>query len=874
MQAMEKSLTFVLLFATAFSQFPAHVFAQTPEEPCVYDTDFNQRCLQEDGSILVIPNPFFEARDAFRAKASTLAFSASWNGTPLASVTSLPIDTDGTLSISYVPQPQPISIWGRSAVFADVLASSTLMVSVFEGELGSSTLVAVQAASHDSETQLPVRFNQAGKYVVALTANFPDSEEGSVPGLTADMLCVGTEGDICATPSFPFDTFRSFVEKGKEQEGGAAGVGEFAPPILGLLEIEVIEGAVTGASNVLFIPGFTASRLYTKEADGDERRLWEPLESSDVRDLALLPDGTSPLTVYTRDIVDSILGLPFGFTVHKKFMEYLDGLKTEGKIADWKGYPYDWRYDVFDVVDNGALKEDGSRQYLEVVVEELAASSENGKVAIVAHSNGGLVAKALMVRLQEEGKAHLVDKLILIASPQAGTPKGLFSLMHGRDKLLNFIIPAPVLRATITTLPGAYAFAPSNAYFEEGPVPLATFLAGGKTDGFITRFGTTLDSASETRSLALNDPVSRPVPSYSDTGTPLQLSLALVQKMEATHAVLDAWIAPLGVEVHEIAGWGQPTITSASYYTINGPCPESPLFCMRPVIEYGPRTSSDGDDTVISSSALLQGKGKYFNLSKLNEDFDENRKHLNITESEFIHEYIGNVLGLETSYDQTLFAEGKPAVFAPTTIVGIHSPAVLLATDSSGNETGIFANSTSDFMYVKEEIPGSSVQLGGEGKYLVLPKTGAYSLAVEGTGSGTFGLTFSNEDGQVFKEFTGLPVSSSTEATVSLSGTSVGQLSLDVDGDGKVDAKVSDKLTRKDAIAICKKEVGRIPTLFVRLYLALVISNIELQGKDNKKFQNYITEIRKYVQAQIKAIPPQRAAAIATCINALENSKK
>ncbi|MES2994557.1 MAG: hypothetical protein V4681_00775 [Patescibacteria group bacterium] len=871
---MKKSLTSILVLATIFGQVPAQVFAQTPEEPCVYDADFNQRCLQDDGSILEIPNPFFEAREALRARASTLALSASWNGTGVASVTSLPIDTDGTLSVSYVPHPQSITIWGRSAVFADVLASSTLMASVFEGELGSSTLVAVQAASHDSETQLPLHFARAGKYVIALTANFPDSEEGSVPGFTADALCVGAEGDICATPSFPFDTFRSFVEKGKEQEGSATGVGDFTPPILGLLEIEVSEGVVTGASNVLFIPGFTASRLYTKEAGGDERRLWEPNGSDDVRDLALLPNGTSPLAVYTRDIVDSILGLPFGFTVHKKFMEYLGGLKTEGKIVDWKGYPYDWRYDVFDVVDNGALKEDGSREYLETVVEGLAASSKNGKVAIVAHSNGGLVAKALLVRLQAEGKMHLVDKLILIASPQAGTPKGLFSLMHGRDKLLNYIIPAPVLRATITTLPGAYALAPSNAYFEEGPMPLARFLAGGKTDGFVTRFGATLDSAAEARSFELNDPVSRPVPSVNDTGTPLPLSSALVEKMETTHAILDAWSAPTGVEVYEIAGWGQPTITSASYYTINGPCPESPLFCTRPVIEYGPRISSDGDETVMSSSALLQGKGKYFNLSKLNEDFDQNRKHLNITESEFTHEYIGNVLGLETSYDQTLFAEGKPTVFAPITIVGIHSPAVLLAKDSSGNETGIFANPASDLMYVKEEIPGSSVQLGGEGKYLVLPKTGAYSLAIEGTGSGTFDLTFSNENGQMFKEFKGLPVSSSTEATLSLSGTNVGQLSLDVDGDGQVDAKVNDKLTRKDAIAICKKEIGRVPTIFIRLYLALVISNIELQGKDDKKFLNYITEIRKYVQAQIKAIPSQRAAGIATCINALENSKK
>ncbi len=872
---MKKSLTLVLILATVFSQFPAHAFAQTPEEPCVYDADFNQHCLQDDGSTLVIPNPFFEGREHVREAATLFEVTAAWNEVPLHTDVPRQLQTgvDGNLTWSYTVHPvDPFAPYsGHVVPFNPIFESATLTLDVFRGELGASTRIASTPVPHGETPDLAMRFDAPGKYVITLSATYERTDDGTVPGLTAADLCAGTQGELCPVASFPLEPFRSFIEYGKENEDSAPQL----PVMYDILEIEVVEGVVSGASNVLFIPGFTASRLYAKEVDGDERRLWEPNGSDDVRDLALLPDGTSPLTVYTRDIVDSILGLPFGFAVHKKFMEYLDGLKTEGKIADWKGYPYDWRYDVFDVVDNGALKENGSREYLEAVVEELAASSQNGKVAIVAHSNGGLVAKALMVRLEEEGKAHLVDKVILIASPQAGTPKGLFSLLHGRDKLLNFIVPAPVLRATITTLPGAYALAPSSAYFEEGPMPLASFVAGGKTDGFVTRFGTTLDSASETRSFELNDPVSRPVPSASDTGTPLPLSPVLVQKTEATHAVLDAWTAPTGVEVHEIAGWGQPTITSASYSTINGPCPENPLFCTRPVIEYGPRILNDGDETVVTSSALLQGKGKYFDLAALaaRPTGKENRKHLDITESPFIHSYIGNLFGFEEPQEENLFFSQKPTTDTGSTLIGVHSPAILSAKDPTGNETGIFSIPGSDLMYVKEEISGSSVQLGGEGKYLVLPKTGTYDLAIEGTGGGTFGLTFSNESGQIFKEFKNLPVSSSTEATISLSDTDIGQLLLDVDGDGTVDAKIADKLTRKDAIGICKKEIGRVPTIFARLYLGLVIRNIELQGRNNAKFQKWVSKIRKYVQAHVKTIPPERAAAIATCINALENSK-
>jgi hypothetical protein len=328
--------------------------------------------------------------------------------------------------------------------------------------------------------------------------------------------------------------------------------------------------------------------------------------------------------------------------------------------------------------------------------------------------------------------------------------------------------------------------------------------------------------------------------------------------------------------VHEIAGWGQPTVRGSSYYTATEPCLLISLFCTRQVIEYRPLISNDGDDTVMSKSALLQNEGTYFDLAALavRPTDKENRKHVNITESKFLHEYIANLLGLGDSVDANLFSLQKPNSNSGETTIGIHSPAIIHAIDSEGKVTGIYLHPTSDLMYAREEIPGSSVELGGEGKYLILPKEGNYNLNIQGIGSGIFGVTFADEDGNIYKEFKNLPISTSTKATIALNDESVGQLSLDINGDGKVEARITDKLSRKDAIGICKKEIGLVRTLFVKIYLLFVLTNIESQGKENARFQKFINELKSYVQTQMSSIPSERAVAIATCISALENSKK
>ena len=140
-------------------------------------------------------------------------------------------------------------------------------------------------------------------------------------------------------------------------------------------------------SSVVFIPGLEASRLYIK-GDIYEDQLWEPNRHQDVQDLYLDQNGQSiKPNIYTSDIIDEINYSPIGQSnIYKSFIKMMKGLKTDGTIANWKALPYDWRFDLPEVVANANMLAE---------IETMAITSNTGKVTIIAHSNGGLVAKEL-----------------------------------------------------------------------------------------------------------------------------------------------------------------------------------------------------------------------------------------------------------------------------------------------------------------------------------------------------------------------------------------------------------------------------------------------------------------------------------------------
>lgn len=542
---------------------------------------------------------------------------------------------------------------------------------------------------------------------------------------------------------------------------------------------------------VLFLPGFGASRLYTESG----RQLWEPNGTDDFEDLAFKASPAAPLTVYVGDVIDqispeNIANLKFDH-VHTAFLGWLEDLKASGQISAYQAYSYDWRYDVFDVIDDGTLRQDGSRDYLTDVVVTL---EESGPVTIIAHSNGGLLAKALMVRLAELGEEDLVDRIIFIGVPQIGTPQAMLGLLHGDEIAKPFYTPTGVARTAAVTMPGAYALLPSETYFDNPHSVLAFFDEGVATDPYRALFGEEVTDL--VTALAFWQDNSRGIPSEHDEETPYPLSASLLEKAQVTHGILDAWTAPASTDVYAIAGWGNDTASGAAYYT------ECTLFVVCSIDYDRERLDVvDGDNTVLAPSALYMGSGVYFDLFELQDDFGEEGKHQNLTESVYIHQYLENLLDFGTIYEQILFTLTEPSTDKfpeekKTKTLSVHSPVILSVTDPEGNQSGIFPLEGTDIYYILEDIPDSSVTITGEDKYVSVPSDDEYEVTITGIGSGTFTFQVEEYDDEELisdSSITDIPVTDETIASLTISDQEevASPLELDKDGDGAPEVTVA-----------------------------------------------------------------------------------
>jgi pimeloyl-ACP methyl ester carboxylesterase len=383
-----------------------------------------------------------------------------------------------------------------------------------------------------------------------------------------------------------------------------------------------------GISNILFLPGIQASRLYT-EIDGEEEKIWEPGGDSDISLLRMSDTGESIEEVYTKDVLDEKGGVALGGNIYKGFLEYLEELDGpfEGPVVE--SFPYDWRYDVFDIVENGTKVSNNLVKKPTDTIAFLAGSSPTKKVTIIAHSNGGLLAKAIMLKLEEEGRANLVDKVIFVASPHIGTPKGIAALLHGYDqKLLRGLLASDKrIRDVMKNMPGVYGLLPSESYIDSLSEPLISFDDSSSTKIYRDSYGFTISNTDEYENFL------KGTEGRSDAGDAVnEISSAnsdmLSDALEEHRTKLDDWSAPSGVEVFNIVGTGLPTPKSIEYKEFDGLRCYVGYQCVRekeiePVIHF----TRYGDETVVSKSAKASNN-LYMDV------FAMRVTHANITESE------------------------------------------------------------------------------------------------------------------------------------------------------------------------------------------------------------------------------------------------
>lgn len=572
-------------------------------------------------------------------------------------------------------------------------------------------------------------------------------------------------------------------------------------------------------SNVLFLPGLESSRLYKQKSVLGlpvEDQLWEPNVNSDVEDLYLNTNGTSKnLGIYTRDVIKEsntpISTGAAGQNIYKSFSDTMDKLVTHKKIKQWQAFPYDWRQSPDDVVITPQNIGDGNTASLISVLQSLVDSSNDGKVTIIAHSNGGLVAKALLKKLQDDkiaGRNNLIDNvdiLILVAVPEIGTAKAVPAILHGYDQAIagGLLMDDTHARELGRNMLSAYGLLPSKEYLNHVTgTPLATFIdniiPSNLTTKLVKTFGVSVDSYNEYKNFLFGTE-GRVNPPIDQTNLPISLSQDLFTKAENLHNSIDLWVPPSTMKVIEVAGWGLDTVASMEYYPRHVCSEQGVSGACGDILDERPVFTSDGDKTVVVSSAqymsLNGNSDKYWvNLFQINNDkfpLDVNIEHKNILETKPILDIISSAINQTSVPDSIYLSKIAPIDTKNRLRLSIHSPVTLDAYDANGNHTGKICPPASDFCYAEENIPNSSYLEFGEGKYLNLPEDQAKSIKLQGTDVGTF--TYDSQkvlpNGTfATSSFVDIPVTTQTQAEITLNpATQIPQLALDVTGDGVTD---------------------------------------------------------------------------------------
>lgn len=351
-------------------------------------------------------------------------------------------------------------------------------------------------------------------------------------------------------------------------------------------------------SSVLFFPGMMGSRLYVKSL-GMENQLWEPNRNGDVKKLFLNAAGQSALSgIYTRDIINRtnvVFGAPYiDQSPYKDFSVFMNTLVQNGSISNWSAVPYDWRFAPDTVLDAKGVD-------LENTIVALAQKSKTKKVTLISHSNGGLLIKQLMIHLKAVKLEHLIDKIVLVALPEYGTPQAVTSLLFGHEQSIakGLILKSSVAKDLGKNMPTAYSLLPSDMFFSHGEqVVLPDHTSNNMTD--LEHF--------------LN--------------TYKHINTDLLHKAQNLHAILDTWVSP--VPVLQIVGTGISTVTGIQ--KVQGS-------------EFVPTYSPTGDGTVLdmfnasSHSFSRSGTTVAVDLTK-----EKDIRHMNIMNAPSVQKYIRDII--------------------------------------------------------------------------------------------------------------------------------------------------------------------------------------------------------------------------------------
>jgi alpha-tubulin suppressor-like RCC1 family protein/pimeloyl-ACP methyl ester carboxylesterase len=180
----------------------------------------------------------------------------------------------------------------------------------------------------------------------------------------------------------------------------------------------------------------------------------------------------------------AVLSRPFGVDVYGDFMRFLRELaRNQGNR--FRALPYDWRLHIDQGENNPADK------LGKLIREDLHVNCRGQRVDIVAHSMGGLVAKAWLAR--DRANEACVRNFITIGTPHYGAVKILKALLLGEDDIIGkaqFLLDKDMVAIALVNMPAAYQLLPSKVFNDHRPVFVdeIDFDRDGKRGGLVYRY--------------------------------------------------------------------------------------------------------------------------------------------------------------------------------------------------------------------------------------------------------------------------------------------------------------------------------------------------------------------------------------------------
>jgi triacylglycerol esterase/lipase EstA (alpha/beta hydrolase family) len=239
----------------------------------------------------------------------------------------------------------------------------------------------------------------------------------------------------------------------------------------GACGLQATQPELCGKTPVILVPGFGASQIV---CGADEENMW-PGAMFNMNYWNLMSLGSDGRTPWHNDNC-SRTSRPNGHLVYSiKVAGFINAQNIHGdswawvqRIAPGRAYEFGWDF---------RKGPEETLERLDKFIDEVRAKHGVERVALVAHSYGGLLSRWY---IDEPARARKVARVANFGSPFWGAPKAWFAMAYGYEQPgpspIDLTVDNHTFRRFSTNLTGLYYLIPPQAWFDRAPAPLRNWL--------------------------------------------------------------------------------------------------------------------------------------------------------------------------------------------------------------------------------------------------------------------------------------------------------------------------------------------------------------------------------------------------------------